>query len=409
MLTKGVPPPAGEDDPLFAADQVDVPTLRARAFNYRWAAHPDGVIPLTAADSDFPVAGEILEALREYLRAGYLPYGPAEGLPELRAAAAHRFRDRRGIDCREDDIFVANSAASALYLVAQCTLTQPGDEALVADPCDFLFERAVSAAGGVVRRYRLGAGRGHGFDPAEIESLITPRTRLLTVCNPHNPLGRVWHRDELEALGDIAVRHDLWIMSDEVWSDIVFAPNAFTAVAALRPEIAQRTFTVYGFSKGYGLAGLRLGLVLSPNARQHRLLVETSHADDTAYGASTLSQIAGIAAFERADGWLARFVAHLQRQRDHAVMRLNQMAGVRCHRPEGTFVVFPDVSELGLDAEAIVDALREHHGLAAVPGIPRFFGPGARGHLRLSIATSRRLLDAALDRLQSGLRALQTH
>src|SRR5258708_38175921 len=122
MLTDAGPPPAGED-PLFAADQVDLATLRARAFNYRWAVQPDGVIPLTAADPDFPVAREICDAVSEYMRAGYLSYGPAEGLPELRAAAAHRFRERRRIDCGEDDIFVANSAASALFLVAQCTLT----------------------------------------------------------------------------------------------------------------------------------------------------------------------------------------------------------------------------------------------------------------------------------------------
>src|SRR5262249_21082424 len=124
-------------DPLFTDDRVSVATLRERAWNHRWAVQADGVIPLTAADPDFPVADEILEGMREYLRPGYLSYGPPEGLPALRAAVARRFRERRGIECSEDQVLATNGAASALYLVAQRTLA-PGDEALVADPCDFL-------------------------------------------------------------------------------------------------------------------------------------------------------------------------------------------------------------------------------------------------------------------------------
>lgn len=393
-------------DPLFAADRISMATLQERAWNHRWAVQAEGVIPLTAADPDFPVADEILDAIREYLRPGYLSYGPAEGLPALRASAARLFRERRGIDCVEGQILATNGAASALYLVAQRTLA-PGDEALVADPCDFLFERAVSAAGGIVRRYPLPASRGHAFDFRELEASITPRTRLLTVCNPHNPLGRVWGREELAVLADLACRHGLWILSDEVWADIVYAPNEHTSIAALGPDVARSTFTVYGFSKGYGLAGLRLGVVLSPSPEEHRALVAVSHADETAYGVSTLSQVAGIAALEQADHWLARFVAHLQRQRDHAVARLNRMDGVRCHLPEGTYVVFPDVSSLGVDVEEIAEKLRKRHGIAVVPGSPVFFGPGARGHLRLSLATSRQLLEEGLDRLQKGLDALR--
>jgi aspartate/methionine/tyrosine aminotransferase/Ca2+-binding EF-hand superfamily protein len=394
-----------EPDPLFAHACVDEVTLRSRAFNHRWAEQPKGVIPLTAADPDFPVAEEITDAIRDYLKSGYLSYGPAAGLPDLRRLAALRFRERRAVDVGEQQVFITNSAASGLYLVASQTL-QEGDEALVADPCDFLFERSVRAAGGKCVRYALRKGSGYRLDIAAIESLVTPRTKLLTVCNPHNPLGRVFERAELEALVALAVKHDLRILSDEVWSDIVFEPARFTSIASLGREAARRTFTVYGFSKGYGLAGLRLGLVLAPDEAQCRALVQRSHADETAYGVSTLSQIAGIAALGRCDEWLNRFVAHLQRQRDHAVARLNRMTGVRCHSPDGTFVVFPDVSSFGLGVEEIATTLKEKHGVAIVPGSSAFFGPGARGHIRLSLATSRRILDHGLDRLEAGLRTL---
>ena len=398
---------AGEPDPLFAHAAVDQATLRMRAFNHRWAEQPNGVIPLTAADPDFPAAEEILDAMRHHLKSGYLSYGPPAGLPELRKAAARRFRECRAIDCRPEQIFAANSAASALYLVASRTLRERGDEALVADPCDFLFERAVRAAGGKAVRYPIHQDRGYRFDIDEIEQLITPRTRLLTVCNPHNPLGRSWQRDELDLLASLAAKHDLWILSDEVWSDIVFEPASFTSIASLGPETAHRTFTVYGFSKGYGLAGLRLGLVLAPSESELRALVESSHADETAYGVSTLSQIAGIAAFQRGDAWLGRFVAHLRRNRDHAIERLNKMTGVRCHLPEATFVVFPDVSSLPLSAEEIAAILKDRHGVAVVPGSSEFFGPAARGHIRLSLATSRRLLEQGLDRIEAGLNSMR--
>jgi aspartate/methionine/tyrosine aminotransferase/Ca2+-binding EF-hand superfamily protein len=397
----------GDPDPLFAHTAVDEATLRARAFNHRWAEQPKGVIPLTAADPDFPVAEEILDAMRDYLKSGYLSYGPAEGLPELRKVAARRFRERRAVDCRAEQVFVTNSAASALYLVASRVLRENGDEALVADPCDFLFERSVCAAGGKVVRYGLRKEAGYRLDIDEIAALITPRTKLLTVCNPHNPLGRVWQREELEQLVGLAVRHNLWILSDEVWSDIVFEPAKFVSMPSLGPEAARRTFTVYGFSKGYGLAGLRLGLVTAPDEAELRELVKGSHADETAYGASTLSQVAGIAAFERGDEWLGRFLAHLKRQRDHAVARLNRIGGVHCHLPDATFVVFPDVSALRISAEEIAATLKDRHGVAVVPGSKEFFGPGARGHLRLSLATSRRILDDGLDRLEAGINSMR--
>ena len=397
---------AGEPDPLFAAESVDETTLRARAFNHRWADQPAGVIPLTAADPDFPVADDILDAMRNYLKAGYLSYGPAEGLPDLRASSARWFRERRAIDCRAEQVFVTNSAASGLYLVAQRVL-RGGDEALVADPCDFLFERSVRAACGKVVRYGLHKQSNHRIDIGAIEGLITPRTKLLTICNPHNPLGFVWERAELELLVDLAIRYNLQIMSDEVWSDIVFEPAKFVSIASLSPEAARRTFTIYGFSKGYGLAGLRLGLVIAPDATELGALVSGSHADETAYGVSTLSQVAGIAALERGGEWLGRFVAHLKRQRDHTVARLNRIDGVSCHVPDATFVIFPDVSSLGIGVEEIAATLKDRFGVAVVPGSEAFFGPGAAGHLRLSLATSRRILDEGLDRLTTGIGAIR--
>jgi aspartate/methionine/tyrosine aminotransferase len=186
-----------------------------------------------------------------------------------------------------------------------------------------------------------------------------------------------------------------------VWADIVFAPNEHTRSQPSARSGAAHIHRVRFLQDTGSRVSAWSRCLAEPE--EHRL-VAVSHADETAYGVSTLSQVAGIAALERADHWLARFVAHLEGQRDHAVARLNRMDGVRCHLPEGTYVVFPDVSSLGIEVEEIAETLRKDHAVAVVPGSPAFFGPGARGHLRLSLATSRVLLDEGLDRLQEGLR-----
>lgn len=395
-----------ERSELFEDESVDLSTLRARAFNFRWAVHDRGVIPLTAADPDFPIASEIRGAMQDYIASGYMSYGPPAGLPRFLQAVAEHFRERRASPCTPGHLLATNSAASAMYLVAQYAL-EPGDEAIIADPVDFLFERSVVAAGGQVRRFHLRRAHNWSFDPDEIEALITDRTRLLSICNPHNPLGRVWTLAELRAMTDIALRHNLWIMSDEVWADIVYAPNQLTSVAALGPDVAARTFTVYGFSKGYGLAGLRLGVLASPTPAINERVIRMAHADETAYGVSNLSQVAGTAALRTGAPWLARFLAHLTRQRNYATWRLQKMIGVTCHAPEGTYVVFPDVSKLGVEVERAVELLRDQHRIALVPGSPRFFGPGAAGHLRISFATSRAILSEGLDRLERGLAAIR--
>jgi aspartate/methionine/tyrosine aminotransferase len=155
-------------------------------------------------------------------------------------------------------------------------------------------------------------------------------------------------------------------------------------------------------------AGTRLGLLAAPDATQRRRLMAIAHAEDTAYGVSTISQVAGAAAYELGDDWLARFVTHLRLRRDQTVARLAAVPDVRCAVPEGTFVAFPDVSRLGVDQDELAKRLLERHAVGVVPGSRAFFGPGAAGHLRLSFATSRGILAQALDRIEAGLRGART-
>jgi len=393
--------------PSFLDDDVPMALLRQRAFNLRWATLPPGVIALTAADPDFAAAPPIREALAQYVLSGVYPYGPPEGLPEFREACARFQRERRGVPAEAAHILAVDSAAAGMLHVAR-TLLQPGDEAIVFDPVDFLFAASVEAAGATVVRLPVDTRTGT-FDPDHLAALVTPRTRLLGLCNPHNPLGRVWTRAELESFAAVAVRHDIPVLNDEIWSDIVYEPARFVSLATLGPAVARLTWTVSGFSKSHGLAGLRVGFVQAPDAAGFERLAERSLCRTTMTGASTLSQVAAIAAMEHCADHLAAFVAHLRRMRDLAVDQLSQVPGVSVRAPEGTFVLFPDISALGVPPEVLVGRLLTQHGVAVVPGAPRWFGPGAAGHLRLVFSTSEGILREGLARIAAGLTATRHH
>ena len=386
----------------FDDDQVALDLLRQRAFNLRWATVDPDVIPLTAADPDFPVAPVIREAIADYASGGVFSYGPPEGLPSFREACAQVQVERRAVaGTTPDHILPTDSAASAMFVAARFAL-EPGDEAIVFDPVDFLFGASVEAAGGVVRRVRLGDdGR---IDPERIAAAIGPRTRMITLCGPHNPLGRVPAADELAAVVELAERHDLWILSDEVWGDIVYAPGRHVATASVSETAAARTLGVYGFSKTFGLAGLRVGFLTAPSPAVRDQLLEVSEAPTTAYGVATLSQIGAEAAYRHAWPWAEGFLAHLQRMRDLAVDRLSAVPGLQVRAPDGTYVLFVGSSGLGLgDEVAVAERILERGRVAVVPGAPRWFGPGAAGHVRLTFCTTEALLTEALDRIVSAL------
>jgi aspartate/methionine/tyrosine aminotransferase len=387
---------------LFSDDAVPVETLRQRAFNLRWAQQPQDVIPLTAADPDFPVAAAIQEQLVRYVRDGVLSYGPPEGLPQFREAVAEWMRSTRQMDCLPEMVFATDSAAAAIAVVALASL-KAGDEVLIPDPVDYLFQHTVERAGATPVRVRVTPSTTAEEFMAAAESRLTPRTRMLWLCNPHNPLGVVYARQWLTQVAEWAVERGLRILSDEVWSDIVYPPCQHVSLPSLSPQIARKTAIVHGFSKNFALAGLRVGCVICAEPEWRKQIVAASDAASTVFGVSVLSQIAVIAAVREAGPWLAEFLQHLEAQRDYAAERLARWPGVTLYRPQGTYVIFPGVSSLSAgfnnDAERLCEHLLREARVAVVPGAPRWFGPGASGHLRISFATSRRILEQAFDRM----------
>jgi aspartate/methionine/tyrosine aminotransferase len=389
---------------MFSDSEINLPALRQRAFNLRWATLPEDVIPLTAADPDFKCAPEIVEAINAYSAERTFAYGPAEGLPQFREVIARVVGERKNIKTSPELVLPVDSAAQGMFIIAKYCL-QPGDEAIVFDPVDFLFKKSVESAGATPILFPIDVATGK-YDMDHLRSLVTPNTRMLCLCNPHNPIGKVYSKQELEEIGQFAVEHDLWIMNDEIWSDIIFPHNQFTSIASLSPEIAERTLTVYGFSKSFGLAGLRVGFIISPSAMVHEGIIETSQVRTTAYGVSTVSQVAAQAAFEKCWYWVDGFLQHLTINKNYAVDRLNKMPGVSCHHPQGCYLVFPDITATKRSSTALTDFLMKEGKVAIVPGAEKWFGPGAEGHARICIATSHNILKEGLDRIEQALSKL---
>lgn len=388
----------------FCFDDAVVPfeLLRERAYNMRWAEQPEGVIPLTAADPDFPAAPVIREAVIRYASSGVFSYGPPGGLPSFRAAVATYLRQERGVDVSAAGVIAVDSAAAGLAMVARQWLS-PGDEAVVWDPADFLFAHTVRAAGGIPLFWSL--DRHAPLDLEALERLISPRTRMLCLCNPHNPLGRCFRRDELEALGRFCLERGIRVLSDEIWSEVVYPPAVFTSWLALEPALAAQGAVVHGFSKAFALAGLRVGYVAMTDADASARMLAASEQPATVAGVATLSQVAAEAAYSP-EGlrWLQAFQQHLLERRNQAITLLRTMPGVQVETPDATYVALVRVPAGERGVEPLTDWLLRRHLLAVVPGSPRWFGAGAAGHVRLCFATSAGVLAEGLDRLARGLR-----
>ena len=383
---------------MFDHSSINLDILKKRAYNLRWATVPEGVIPLTAADPDFPSAPEIADAICSFAKERYLCYCPPAGLPEFNESMAAYFQKKRSIPASPELILPVDSAAFGIYLTCKAFLS-PGDEAIIFDPVDFLFRFSVESVGGTALPFQIPPG-SVAVDFEKLEKLITPKTRMLCLCNPLNPTGKVFTREELMCFGALACKYNLVILSDEIWSDIVYPPAVFTSIASLSEEIRNRTVTVTGFSKSYGLAGLRIGAIMASNKDHYSRLRNAFLHDSTIHGANVISQIAAIAALEKCESWLNDFLIHLQAVRDLCVRELNAIPGFNCISPDGCYVAFTNITGTNKTSTEIHEILLKEAKVAIVPGLKEWFGAGSEGYFRISFATSQEILKEAFYRIR---------
>lgn len=381
---------------MFSNNDINFEALKRKAYNGRWATLEEEIIPLTAADPDFRTAPEIEQGIIEYLKDGYLSYGPFSGLPEFKKSVADHFNNEKHGSFFPENILAVNSAAQGMFLIASYVLS-PGDEAIILDPVDFLFKKSVETAGGKVTLCPVNTTTGD-IDFEKLVSLINSKTKLISICNPHNPLGKVYSKEVLIKIAEIASAHDLWVMSDEIWSDIIYDNKNFHTYSSVSEKAKRKSFTVYGFSKSFGIAGLRIGAVLCNDQDILEDFTEKSNFNSTIEGVSTLSQIAGSVALEKAKPWYKEFLAHLQSNRNFAFTLLSRSEILTPNLPEATFVLFPKI-ENGMSSDQFAQHVLKQGRVAIVPGSERWFGKGAEGHIRICFSTSQEILEEGINRI----------
>ena len=359
------------------------------------------VVHLEIGEPDMPTPPHVVEAGVRALRDGLTRYALAAGVPELRDAIA-RSLARRGVTAAAENVIVTPGAKPMLFCAA-LALVEPGDEALTPDPGFPIYESVVRFAGGRPVYYPLDETRAFAPDVDAIAERITPRTRVLILNLPHNPTGGVALADDLTRLAELARRHDLWIIADEVYGQIRY-DGRYDSVAAL-PGMAERTVIVDGFSKGYSMTGWRLGYGVMPaTLAQPMTTLVINNVSCTA----TFVQYAGLAALTGPQEPVTRMVSGLRAKRDLLVSGLNAIDGVRCATPAGAFYCFPDIGgaleRTGLSCEAFAARLLAEQHVAVLAGTA--FGPGGAGRLRLCYATDPADLERALARMKSFVGAL---
>jgi aspartate/methionine/tyrosine aminotransferase len=346
------------------------------------------VVHLEIGEPDFPTPPHIIEAAVEALHAGRTHYVPAPGIPALREAVA-AFLERWGRLYTTPDRVVVTPGAKPIMFFTIMALCQEGDEVLCPDPGFPMYESISAFSGAVAVPLPLREQNGFRVDPEEVEHLVTPRTKLLIINSPHNPCGSALTRADCEALAEIAVRHDLVVLSDEVYWPISY--NGAHASVLDVDGMGDRTVLLDGWSKRFAMTGWRLGFGVFPS-----WLVEpvTRLVINSVSCTSAFSQYAAKAALEGPWEPVEAMVAEFTARRDVMVDGLNRLPGITCKMPDGAFYVFPNITGTGVGAAELQGKLLDQAGVACLPGTA--FGRFGEGYLRLSYANSIPNIERAL-------------
>lgn len=379
-----------------AVDTIPLERLERRSCA-KWTHYPEGVLPLWVAEMDLPIAAVIREAIKAQVDSHDLGYPMKGGAPGMCEALIERV-SRYGLNISADGVLHLASTVAGINLAARA-FSEPGDEVLLLTPLYPPFKSSLELTKRVPVEVELvDDGAGYAIDFEALQAAVTPATRMIMLCNPHNPVGRVFTSDELRGLADFALRNDLMVVSDELHADLLFE-GRHVPIASLDEEIAARTVTLYGPTKAFNIPGLNVSFALAGNLE----LLERMRAagGGLAGGPNRLAQVATLAAYTEGDDWLADTLGLLAANRDRLQRFVDEkLPNVRLHAPQGTYLAWLDLRETGLGDEP-AKALVERAKVGLNEGAE--FGRGGAGFARLNFATSPEILEQALARLHSAI------
>jgi aspartate/methionine/tyrosine aminotransferase len=353
------------------------------------------VIHLEIGEPDFDTPLNVREAAKRAIDAGATHYAPFAGIPDLRAAIAEDFSTRRGMDVPAERVFVTVGGKGVMYY-AIMALVEPGDEVIVPDPGYPIYASVTRFVGGTVVPISIRQENDFRLDIDELISLVTPRTKLIVLNSPANPTGGVLTREDLERIAAVAVERDLAVLSDEIYSRILYE-GEHVSIATL-PGMADRTIVLDGFSKTYAMTGWRLGYAIVPESLAFafgRLIINSVSS------ATTFAQVGAVEALRGPQDAVDAMVAEFHVRRDLIVDGLNSLPGITCLRPKGAFYVFPDVSATGRTGDELAHLLLHEAGVSVLSGTA--FGDVGVNHIRLSYANSRAQISRAIDKMRAVL------
>lgn len=375
--------------------------LRGRRSN-KWHLHPDDVIPAFVADMDFAVAAPIQAAIERIVREKDYGYPKREGESSVAAAYVRFLRRRFGFETGADLVQPIGDLVQGTF-AAILAFSEPDDGVILHVPNYPPFREAITATGRrLLPLVMHDTGTRHAFDVDEMRRLVDARTRILLLCNPQNPTGRVFGREELQAIAQLAVERDLIVVADEIHCDLVYPGRTHIPFVSLGSEVAARTITLNSATKSYNIPGLRCALMHFGTAElmarfQKRVLPRLLSQP------GVVGVDATIAAWDDSAAWLAAVMAHLDKARHHAVEVLRaEIPEIRCHVPEATYLAWLDCRALGLQAPSAYGFFLDKAKIGFSAG--ETFEPTATQYVRMNFATSRTILDQILERMIKAVR-----
>ncbi|WP_029097916.1 aminotransferase [Brevibacillus thermoruber] len=355
------------------------------------AASMEGVISLGVGEPDFVTPWRVREACIASLERGYTSYTSNAGLIELRREIHKYLEERFAVSYHPETEMLITVGASEAIDIALRAIVDPGDEVLVVEPCYVSYEPVIRLAGGVPVFLHTRAEQSFKLTPEELEAHITPRTKAIIFCYPNNPTGSTMSAEEWKRLLPILVKHDLLVISDEIYAELSYG-RRHESIAAL-PGMKDRTILISGFSKAFAMTGWRLGYVCAPADLLGGMLKIHQY---TMLCAPVMAQMAALEALRHGQADMEQMVESYRQRRNFVVQGFQEI-GLACHEPEGAFYAFPSIASTGLDASEFAERLLMEEKVAVVPG--DVFGDSGRGHIRCSYATSLDQLRKALERM----------
>ena len=353
------------------------------------------IVHLEIGQPDFITPANICEAAFKAMKEGHTGYGPSAGLLEFREVIAEHISETRGVEIHPDEVTVTPGAKPIIFF-AILALVDEGDEVIYPNPGFPIYESVIDFIDGKAVPLPLREEVDFRFRIEDLEASISDRTKLLIINSPQNPTGGTLAKSDLEAIAELAIKHDFYVLTDEVYSRILYE-GVHDSLISL-PGMKERTILLEGHSKTYAMTGWRLGYGIAPTELADKITQLTINSNSCT---ATFTQFAGIEALTGPQDFVHDMVTEFRTRRDAIVEGLNAIEGVSCIKPLGAFYVFPNVSQLPLSCQDLSDYLLEDAGVAVLPGTA--FGKYGDGYLRLSYANSLENIQEALARMDSAI------